>query len=102
MADEKLHAEAAEYFETNLKATLTRGLHALCTEKPTDPVAWLGEWLQANKPPPAAVAVPEPEPEPVLDRRPTLPVRSAEDIARISDARKFRDPLDEAVEVEAQ
>ncbi|KAI8923123.1 nucleoside diphosphate kinase [Entophlyctis helioformis] len=38
------------FLETAIYPTLLQGLTELCKEKPADPIAWLGEWLEGNNP----------------------------------------------------
>ena len=43
------------YAAAEITPTLTKGLVELCKTKPSDPVAWLGSWLLANKPAPPVI-----------------------------------------------
>ena len=45
-----------EYAQSNILPTLCRGLVELCRARPEHPVAWLGHWLHANRPPPQVVS----------------------------------------------
>ena len=40
-----------DYANVELIPTLSKGLDALCRDKPDDPKTWLANWLLANKPP---------------------------------------------------
>ncbi|ORZ36894.1 nucleoside diphosphate kinase [Catenaria anguillulae PL171] len=43
-------AQIATFLESAVYPVLTKGLVALCTEKPSNPTEWLGRWLLHNNP----------------------------------------------------
>ena len=76
--------DAGAYAARHINPTLTRGLVALCRERPADPVAWLAGWLHANKP--------EPQTDEAKATR-----RAAKEAARVDLAERLLDALaDEA------